>query len=157
VPISPSKWSIASMGGDLRPHPEDSLGESGRRCSICRILLVTEGTDSDDRSAFGREDHIISEAATGPPHAELLAYDVYDSLILLCSKDHKRVDDQVNYTAERLHEIKLAHEQWIAELGENGPMRLVADPTHPIAKTLRVCMTGSTFWQVMGGAHAFQP
>ncbi len=43
--------------------------------------------------------------------------DSYDNLILLCSKDHKRVDDQVgHYTADRLRQIKLSHEQWIKSL-----------------------------------------
>ena len=132
--------------------------KAGGRCSICRVLLVTEGTDRDDPSVFGEEAHIIAEASSGPRHVQLSGYDVYDNLILLCSKDHKRVDDQVgHYTPELLRQIKRDHERWVAELGETGPMKLVPDPTHPIAKYLKLCMTGSAFWDVMRGAHMFYP
>lgn len=79
---------------------------------ICRVLLVTEGTDSDDPSVFGQEAHIISEAATGPRHAELPAYDVYDNLILLCSKDHKRVDGPLTSS--------FVTGSWNGQTGEQG-------------------------------------
>jgi hypothetical protein len=40
--------------------------------------------------------------------------DGYDNLILLCRKDHKRLDDQVeHFTAERLAAIKVGHEAWV--------------------------------------------
>ena len=95
--------------------------KAGGRCSICGELLVTEQTDTDDPSVFGQEAHIISEAATGPRAGNLSDHDVYDNLILLCSKDHKRVDDQVGkYTSERLRQIKLDHEKWIAGLDKKS-------------------------------------
>jgi tetratricopeptide (TPR) repeat protein len=55
---------------------------------------------------------------------------VYDNLILLCSKDHKRIDDQVNhYTVELVEQVKREHENWIARLSESkGSLRLVPYP-----------------------------
>jgi hypothetical protein len=75
---------------------------------------VTQGTDTDDPSVFGQEAHIIAEAPNGPRHADLPAYDMYDNLILLCSKHHKQIDDQVeHYTTGRLKIIKQEHETWV--------------------------------------------
>ncbi len=38
----------------------------------------------------------------------------YDNLILLCKNHHKQVDDQLRqFTVERLHSIKSAHEAWV--------------------------------------------
>jgi hypothetical protein len=120
---------------------------------------VTEGTDTDDPSVFGQEAHVISGATTGPRAGNLPDHDVYDNLILLCSKDHKRVDDQVgHYTPELLRQIKHDHEKWVTGLGEsNGPVRVIPDPAHPIPKALRVCMTATTLWNVMSDAHVFHP
>ena len=56
---------------------------------------VTEGTGTDDPSVFGEEAHIVAQAASGPRAGQVVNVDSYDNLILLCSKDHKRVDDQV--------------------------------------------------------------
>jgi len=82
---------------------------------------------------------------------------VYNNLILLCSKYHKQVDDQVgHYTVDLLGQIKHKHESWIARLGEdNGPVRLVADPTYLIPPILTACMTASKLWNLMGDAHTF--
>jgi hypothetical protein len=77
--------------------------KAGGRCSKCRVLLVTEGTDSDDPSVFGEEAHIVGKARGGPRAGKVTDVDAYDNLILLCSKDHKQVDDQVGYyTVHRL-------------------------------------------------------
>ena len=132
---------------------------AGGRCSLCRVLLVTAGTEEDDPSVFGQEAHIISEAPSGPRAGELPDHDVYDNLILVCSEDHKRIDDQVNhYTPARVEQIKREHEAWVASLDDtSGPVRLVADPTHPIDKKLRLCMTGSALWNLMSGVQAFHP
>jgi hypothetical protein len=44
---------------------------------------------------------------------------LYDNLILLCSIDHKRVDDQPeHFTIERLKSIKLDHEAWVRAQGK---------------------------------------
>jgi hypothetical protein len=91
--------------------------KAGGRCSICRVQLVTEGTGTDDPSVFGEEAHIVAQAASGPRAGQVANVDSHDNLILLCSKDHKRVDDQVGYyTVDRLREMKRSHEQWIRSL-----------------------------------------
>lgn len=125
---------------------------------MCRVLLVTEGTDEDDPSVFGQEAHIISAAPSGPRAGDLPDFDAYDNLILLCGKDHKRVDDQVHhYTPELLRQVKRDHESRVASLDETRPSRLVADPTHPVPKKLRLCMTGSALWNLMSGVYSFYP
>jgi hypothetical protein len=130
---------------------------AGGRCSICRELVVTEGTDTDDPSVFGQEAHIISEAPNGPRHADVFDYYAYDNLILLCSKDHKKVDDQVGYyTTARLKKIKQEHENWVASIG-GRPTRLVPDPAHPMSGTLKVCMSGSALWNIAQGSMSMYP
>jgi hypothetical protein len=92
---------------------------AGGRCSICRVQLATERTDSDDPSVFGEEAHIVAQSDGGPRGGQMRDADSYDNLILLCRMDHKRVDDQVGYyTVARLREIKRAHETWIRTLGD---------------------------------------
>jgi hypothetical protein len=94
---------------------------AGGRCSVCRILLVTEGTNTDDPSVFGQEAHIVARGRTGPRAGDVADVDSYDNLILLCSKDHKRVDDQIRYyTVDRLKEIKKTHEEWISAQGDTN-------------------------------------
>jgi hypothetical protein len=94
---------------------------AGGRCSICHVQLATEGTETDDPSVFGEEAHIVAQGQTGPRadgHVEDV--DAYDNLILMCSKDHKRIDDQVGYyTVARLRGIKRSHEEWTRSLGDS--------------------------------------
>lgn len=132
---------------------------AGGRCSNCRVLLVTEGTDTDEPSIIGEEAHIISEAPSGPRHAHLPDYDRYENLILLCRNHHKPADDQFNhYTADELRRLKREHEAWVErQVDGDDPIRLVADPAFPIPKILKLCMTGTQLWQVMHGASAFNP
>ncbi len=82
-------------------------------------------------------------------------------MILLCSKHHKQIDDQVShFKIERLREIKDAHESWIAELDKSnsfGPVQLVPDPTRPIPKVLKIFTTGSGLWHMIDGSTAFYP
>jgi hypothetical protein len=136
--------------------------KAGGRCSVCRVQVATEGTDADDPSVFGEEAHIVGRSPGGPRAGSYVGnLDGYDNLILLCSKDHKRVDDQVNtYTVDKLREIKRDHEIWAAKLGEPtdfGPVRVVPDPTKPTPKILKLFTTGSSFWHFFEGADAFYP
>jgi len=125
------------------------------RCSICRIPLATEGTDSDDPSVFGEEAHIVARSPGGPRAGEIAQPDSYDNLILLCSKDHKRIDDQAEwYTVERLRAIKLGHESWVRTLGEVAvegipvrgytPVAPAAQPAFAFA--LNIQMSEETAW-----------
>jgi hypothetical protein len=135
--------------------------KAGGRCSICRVQLVTEGTDSDDPSVFGEEAHQIARAPTGPRAGKLAGRHSYNNLILLCRKHHKQVDDQAShYTVERLKEIKRKHEEWVASLGDSahpGPVRLVPDRAYPAPKALQVITTGDALWRLVDGARSFYP
>ncbi len=96
--------------------------QAGGRCSICRRQVLTSATDTDDPSIFGEEAHIVAHSSGGPRAGELdeAKIDSHENLILLCSEHHKQVDDQLNhYTVERLRQIKRAHNEWVASLGEN--------------------------------------
>lgn len=105
-------------------------GTAGGLCSICRTALVTEATATDNRSVLGEEAHIVGQSPTGPRAGPVADIDGYDNLILLCSNDHKQVDDQVGYyTVERLRQIKSEHEARVrsrvkqATPGEEWPGR----------------------------------
>ncbi|MGH3402856.1 MAG: HNH endonuclease [Streptosporangiaceae bacterium] len=103
---------------------------AGGRCSICRDQLATSGTDSDAPSAFGEEAHIVARSPGGPRAGQVTDPDGYHNLILLCSKDHKRVDDQESfYTVEHLKAIKIAHEIWTKTQGEHVQYRPRPVPT----------------------------
>jgi hypothetical protein len=93
--------------------------KAGGRCSYCHVLLVNDGTGSDPASVFGQEAHIVAQSPGGPRAGQVAEVDSYDNLILLCSIDHKRVDDQPeHFTIERLKSIKLDHEAWVRAQGE---------------------------------------
>lgn len=135
-------------------------GKAGGRCSVCRVQVVGDPADADDASVFGEEAHIVARSPDGP-RGRKYAGDIngYDNLILLCSRHHKEIDDQVNtYTEDQLHAIKSQHEQWIAELGENrepGPMHLVPDPKYATPKKLKLFTSGTAFWHEFDGCVSF--
>jgi hypothetical protein len=135
--------------------------KAGGRCSICQVQLVTEGTDTDDPSVFGEEAHIVGQSPNGPRAGNISGVDSYSNLILLCRKDHKRVDDQVGkYTVEHLKEIKRQHEDWVASQGEisdPGPVRLIPDPARPPKKMLKLIISGSDLWHFVDGAGVLYP
>ena len=94
--------------------------KAGGRCSICQVQLVTEGTGTDDPSVFGEEAHIVAKGRGGPRAGDVADVDAYDNLILLCSRHHKQVDDQVGYySVDRLNEIKRMHEERVTSLGDS--------------------------------------
>jgi hypothetical protein len=130
--------------------------KAGGRCSICHEQLATDATDEDDPSVFGEECHIVARSPGGPRAADIADVDGYDNLILLCRKHHKQVDDQrSHFTVERLRKIKRKHEQ--LEASRSGPVRLIADPTKPTAKLLKLCLTGESLWESVNGACSFYP
>lgn len=130
--------------------------KAGGRCSLCRVQVAGDPTDADDASVFGEEAHIVARSPGGP-RARAYAGDIdgYDNLMLLCSRHHKEIDDQVNsYPEARLLEIKRAHEIWISELGEKrdpGPTRLIPDPDYDDPKLLKLFLSGSVFWNEFDG------
>lgn len=77
---------------------------------------MAAATALDGHSVTGEEAHIVAREKGGPRGGvvDLPDVDSYDNLILLCSSDHKMIDDQIlTFPRERLHEIKDAHERWV--------------------------------------------
>ncbi len=96
-------------------------GRSGNRCAFpdCRKELVIDETNTDDASIIGEEAHIVARKLDGPRGKSSLTYekrDKYDNLILLCSIDHKLIDDQENnYSIDTIKQYKILHETWVRE------------------------------------------
>lgn len=92
---------------------------SGSLCAICKCSLVIEPTGTDDPSVVGDECHIRSGTLNGPrydPNYPKNEIDEAWNLILLCKRDHKMIDDQVNkYAVEKLISIKNSHEKSVKE------------------------------------------
>jgi hypothetical protein len=133
--------------------------KAGGRCSVCHEQLVTDAMDDDDGpSVFGEECHIVARSPGGPRAADIADPDGYENLILLCRKHHKQVDDQRAYfTMDRLKKIKGEHETREASRDAKGPVRLILDPTKPMPKILKLCLTGETLWESLSGAFSFYP
>ncbi len=92
--------------------------KSGNRCAICKEELF-HANETGVGINIGEECHIISSTPGGPRYdANYGKYDTYQNLILLCCKHHKEIDDKnniVNYPPQKLHDIKLQHEEWVSE------------------------------------------
>ncbi|MEU4355720.1 HNH endonuclease signature motif containing protein [Streptomyces virginiae] len=135
--------------------------QAGGFCAICRKQVITPGTESDDPSVFGEEAHIVARSEGGP-RAGGLAEDLinhHSNLILLCSKDHKRVDDQPNhFTVERLRRIKSEHEAWVRSMedADKDRLRLVPDPEFPQPKVLKLITRGNPLWDMLKESIAFE-
>ena len=91
--------------------------KSGGHCAKCRCPLVRlAGSPGDPHAVLGEECHIVSPVTGGPRSAEPLdqaMLDRYENLILLCPSDHALVDKAVaEFPAQRLREMKVAHESW---------------------------------------------
>lgn len=94
-------------------------GRAANRCAICRKELVRDETGTDREAIVGEECHIISAAPTGPRAADgsvdVVDFDAYANLILLCRNDHRHVDEQPGrFTTESLRELKQDHEAWVS-------------------------------------------
>ncbi|KMS91728.1 hypothetical protein ACZ91_08795 [Streptomyces regensis] len=135
--------------------------QAGGLCAICKAQVITPGTASDDPSVFGEEAHIVARSEGGP-RAGGLTEDLinhHTNLILLCSKDHKRVDDQPNhFTVERLRLIKTEHEAWVRSRveAEETRMRLVPDPLFPQPKVLQLITRGNPLWNMVKESVTFE-
>ncbi|MCX5349184.1 HNH endonuclease [Streptomyces mirabilis] len=135
--------------------------QAGGMCAICKEQVITPGTASDDPSVFGEEAHIVARSSGGP-RAGGLAEELIDghaNLILLCSKDHKRVDDQPGYfSVERLRRIKADHEAWVRSVADadTDRMRLVPDPLHPQPKVLKLITRANPLWNMIKESVAFE-
>src|SRR5687767_15113789 len=92
-------------------------GRAANRCSMCRLELVMDASETDDESLVGEACHIVASSPDGPRGVSQLTQeqrDKFANLVLLCNVHHKLVDDQPNaYSVERLIEVKAEHEQWV--------------------------------------------
>jgi hypothetical protein len=61
--------------------------EAGGKCCICRVLVLTPGTETDDPSVFGELAHIIAKNPGGPRAGGLDPdqLDSHGNLMLLCN------------------------------------------------------------------------
>jgi hypothetical protein len=108
----------------------------------CRIDLIADATDYDPVVVIGDMVHVVGASDGGPravPKLSTKERNDYDNLILLCKNCHTRIDTQFRSNpAERLKEIKRAHEAWVrASLPERGRSRtgwtvLGLEGDHPI-------------------------
>ncbi|MEV0734268.1 HNH endonuclease signature motif containing protein [Polymorphospora sp. NPDC050346] len=125
--------------------------EAGGRCAICKVLVLTPGTETDDPSVFGEEAHIVARSPGGPRAGGLAPgrLDSHDNLLLLCSKHHKQVDDQpLRYPVEELRRIKRDHAAWNAALAPRNRPVLVPDPRFAQPVASETLATGSRLWNL---------
>jgi hypothetical protein len=135
-------------------------GRSGSLCASCKRNLVIDETSSDPNSVVGDECHIISGAPNGPRFDPLYpqqSIDDLSNLLLLCRVHHKMIDDQPeSYTAERVREIKLNHEQWVeSKLREDSnvkPVKVVRLKDE-IPKTLKLITSGTELFNLAANCH----
>jgi hypothetical protein len=102
-------------------------GKAAARCSMpeCRRQLVEDISETDDPSLVGENCHIVAEKDNGPRGDPTMSVDDrnrYGNLILLCSVDHKIIDDNESvWTVDRLRSVKAEHEAWVKNsLGLDG-------------------------------------
>jgi hypothetical protein len=102
-------------------------GRAAGHCAMpdCRVELFADATDYDPVVVIGDMAHVAGASDDGPRAAHELSLkerNDYENLILLCKNCHDRIDKQARSNrAERLKEIKQAHEAWVrASLPERG-------------------------------------
>ena len=95
--------------------------KSGNRCSICKVELLSNKNDSKELN-LGEECHIISSKINGPRYKpNIVDYDIFDNLILLCRNHHREIDElTATYTEDVLMYMKLNHEEWVKTILNNA-------------------------------------
>jgi hypothetical protein len=129
---------------------------SGNRCSLCRIELVQEIKEVTDKLIIGEECHIVSSKNSGPRGTTEFSgdFDSFENLILLCSNDHKRIDELTEiYTADKLKLIKENHESWVKTTLERDVIVFANDMQN--IKSLPRILTGKQLIAIINGAHMF--
>lgn len=109
---------IATTRDDFSQKTKELLARrAGFRCSICQNPTVGPHSEPTHAIFLGEASHIYSAAPKGPRANPALTADERTSVsngIHLCKVHAKLVDVDVNaYPAEKLNEIKIAHEQQI--------------------------------------------
>ena len=131
---------------------------AGGVCTLCKSRLTEDAKGGDRDVVLGEEAHIVSEEPNGPRFRPMPAkeVDAYANLMLLCSSDHKIVDEQVTYyTEQRLLELKLKHEQWVAEkISPTVPAIKIRDPEAGKPVMLQRIDTGKELMNILAGILA---
>jgi hypothetical protein len=134
---------------------------SGNLCAICHQKLVVDETQLDAESVVGEECHICAQSPGGPRFNPLFSADrinALENLILLCSNDHKKIDDQHQaHPAEWLRAKKAAHEKWVedklTESAELRPMRIVRTKANVPQKMDRIT-SGKMLLNIASQCHS---
>lgn len=102
-------------------------GRSGNRCAICRIELSLDAERSSASFPLGEQAHIVAREPKGPRGQSSLRPEErnsYHNLILLCPTHHTIIDKaEVDYTVDKLHNIKARHELWVSTTLSEGDER----------------------------------
>ena len=122
-------------------------------------------TSVDDESVVGDECHISSAAPGGPRYDSSLPRERlhdYSNLLLLCRVHHKLIDDQEsNYTASRLTDLKTSHEKWVSEQLDFSPSHTPPPRVRRMPKNvpafLKRIRTGKELLAILNDACAFAP
>ena len=97
---------------------EALLMKSGRRCAICNTDLFDK-TSKNEELNISEKAHIKAFGEKGPradSNMDISEKNKEENLILLCISCHRKIDKDPNtYTAEKLFEIKKAHENKVIE------------------------------------------
>jgi len=117
------KNSISKSDGITKSIPEKDLkilwSKAGGRCSICKKKVVRETLEQilSERMPLGENCHIVADKKSGPRGESILTSQErnrYPNLILLCSDHHMVIDqDSINWSVEKLHQMKADHEIWV--------------------------------------------
>jgi hypothetical protein len=92
-------------------------GKSGSKCALCKKDLVEEGKQGT-LYIIGEMAHIRGEnpgSARFDQEMKDEERNLYDNLILLCPNCHTTIDNNQEYTAEKLMQIKREHEKWVED------------------------------------------
>ena len=83
-----------------------------------------DATFQDDESVVGDECYVISGKPNGPRYDPEFPVDKvvsFSNLILFCRVHHKMIDDQPEtFTTEKLRQLKVSHEKWVADVLESA-------------------------------------
>lgn len=116
--------------------------KSGNRCTLpdCRRELIVEATDKDDPSIVAVFAHIKGEkegSARYDASMDDTERNKHDNLILICPNCHKKIDDQPEtFTAEKLYEMKNAHEAWVLERTKEEALQITFAELEVVTKYL---------------------
>lgn len=113
------------MSGYIKQKDQKILwARAAGRCSFpdCRVLLTLD--KELGVSTLGAMCHIVGEnegAARWKSGFTEEERDSYSNLVLMCSHHHDTIDtDELQYSIERLHKIKVDHEEWVSESLSGG-------------------------------------